>query len=225
MVVFFDFTIDIWRVIVRKLFMDEESTMRLLHVSRNSRKGVLSCFEWWARMYPLRFELFRKIKKETILTSDFPYFCLYFTYEQRLHSINMDLAKAKRYLPVIEGKKLSPKKLKEKQEQHERNLKSIAKYEKEAARQNPIACPITLSKTMHKRILAKAGKEARYHRNIRMIRWLQTEGKGLFEGNKEEQEKRQEQQEQQQRKKRKKKENSESDYIDEREEDSDYMFQ
>jgi hypothetical protein len=207
---FFDFTIDIWRVIVRHLYRDERSTMRLLWVSSKSRKGVLTCFEWWMHMYPLRFIAFREIKKQAVVVGDFPFFCLHFTIEAHIHNVTTRLTKLRRYLPVLEGKRLGPTKLKKRQEQREKDLTEIAKTEQKLLRPNPVICPVKLSKTVNKSLVAKAVKELRYYANLRFIHWCENESGAYFQGMKD---KDKEQKKENKRQKREK-EDSDLDYVE-----------
>lgn len=160
---FFDFTIDIWRVIVRHLFQDERTTMRLLCVSSKSRKGVLTCFEWWMNMYPLRFTAFQEIKKQAFVVGDFPFFCLHFTIEAHIHKMKSKLTK-----------------LKEDKKQREEDLIAIAKTEQKLLRANPVICPVVLSKTAYKSLVLKAVYELKYYAHLRMIEWIQNESAGYF---------------------------------------------
>lgn len=213
--VYFDFTVDIWRVIVRQLNNNDDTTMQLLWVSRNSRKGVLKCFEWWKATHPLLYAKFYEIKTQTIRVNDFPLFCLYFTTQATINNTEGRLAELKRYLPVIEGKKFGPTELKRRKERRENDLKRIVKLEEKLLRPNPFTCPVTLSKTAQKNILSKAKKERRYHSFLKMVDWIENKSKAFFDNMKSEKKNEEEQKPiEKKQKKRSRKEDSDSDYVE-----------
>ena len=161
------FTVDIWRIILRFLFRDEETSMRLLWVCQNSRKGALSCVEWWGNMYPLRFKTFTELKKQTIKMADFPYFCLYFTIEARIDEAKQRLSKTTRYLTIVDGK--TTKKRQEQEERRERDMRDIVILEQKLSIPNPIVCPIQLNKTVHKKLMMQAKRELKHYGMLRFI--------------------------------------------------------
>lgn len=135
-----DFPVDIWRIISRHAF-----TLKLLWVSRNSRKGLLNCYEFWAFMYPHTIAFYRSLKMAPLYS--YGQFCMYYLIEGKRYKIQKKLRKVwRRFRNSTNSERVF-------------NLNEMRRLEVKVRKRNPVENPVRVSETRSKKMIRKSAKK------------------------------------------------------------------